>query len=47
MSIEGDPKEIGKLNRPGPAVLVALGLVLTLVWAAFLSWFLLHLLHVV
>jgi hypothetical protein len=47
MSIEVHPKEIQKLIRPWAAALVALGSVLTLFWAAFLSWFLLRLLHVV
>lgn len=30
-----------------PMAVIALGIVLTLVWAGLLVWFLLHLLHVV
>jgi hypothetical protein len=46
MSTDGHSKENRKLIAQWPAALVALGLVLTLIWAGLLFWLFLRLLHV-
>jgi hypothetical protein len=46
MSTDGHSKENRNLIAQWPAALVALGLVLTLIWAGLLFWLFLRLLHV-